>query len=92
MKLELLTLLIEKWDEENNSFDDVDPITLLHWLMEERILKAKDLVEIFGVSKASFQIISIIKKDFQKKLFEASVTISKFHRRHLTDHIPILYS
>ena len=33
-EIELLTLLIEKWDEENNSFDDVDPITLLHSLME----------------------------------------------------------
>ncbi len=41
MKFELLTLLIEKWDEENISFDDVDPITLLHSLMGERILKAK---------------------------------------------------
>ena len=39
-EIELLTVLIEKWDEENNSFDEVDPITVLHSLMEERNLKA----------------------------------------------------
>jgi|GEM_PF-4538149 antitoxin component HigA of HigAB toxin-antitoxin module len=43
--IELLTLLFEKWEEKNSTFDAVDPITLLHSLMSERGLKAKDLVE-----------------------------------------------
>lgn len=66
-EIELLTLLIEKWDEENNSFDDVDPITLLHSLMEERNLKSKDLVEILGVSKGLVSDILNYKKGLSKE-------------------------
>jgi HTH-type transcriptional regulator / antitoxin HigA len=66
-EIELLTLLIEKWDEENNSFDDVDPITLLHSLMEERGLKAKNLVEILGVSKGLVSDVLNYKKGLSKE-------------------------
>ena len=65
-EIELLTLLIEKWDEENNAFDDVDPITLLRALMEERKLKAKDLVEVLGVSKGLVSDILNYKRGLSK--------------------------
>lgn len=77
-EIELLTLLIEKWDEENNSFDDVDPITLLHALMEERNLKAKDLVEILGVSKGLVSDILNYKKGLSKEII-----------RSLSDHFKV---
>ena len=67
-EIELLTLLVEKWDEENNSFYDVDPITLLHSLMDERNLKAKDLVEILGVSKGLVSDILNYKKGLSKEI------------------------
>lgn len=66
-EIELLTLLIEKWDKENNSFDDVDPITLLHSLMEESNLKAKDLAEILNVSKGLVSDILNNKKGMSKE-------------------------
>ncbi|MBX2899548.1 MAG: transcriptional regulator [Cyclobacteriaceae bacterium] len=66
-EIELLTLLIETWDEEHNSFDDVDPVTLLHSLMEEKNLKAKDLVEILDVSKGLISDILHYKKGFSKE-------------------------
>jgi HTH-type transcriptional regulator / antitoxin HigA len=66
-EIELLTLLIEKWDAENNTFDDVDPITLLRALMEERNLKAKDLVELLGVSKGLVSDILNYKKGLSKE-------------------------
>jgi HTH-type transcriptional regulator/antitoxin HigA len=66
-EIELLTLLIEKWDEENNTFDDVDPITLLRSLMEGRNLKAKDLVELLGVSKGLISDILNYKKGLSKE-------------------------
>ena len=34
-EIELVTLLIDKWDSENNTFDDSDPIELLKSLMRE---------------------------------------------------------
>lgn len=70
-EIELLTLLIEKWDEENNSFDDVDPITLLHSLMQQRGLKAKDLVDILGVSKGLVSDILNYKKGLSKDIIRS---------------------
>jgi HTH-type transcriptional regulator / antitoxin HigA len=70
-EIELLTLRIEKCDEENNSFDDVDPIALLHSLMEERGLKAKDLVEILGVSKGLVSDILNYKEGLSKEIIRS---------------------
>ena len=50
--IELLTLLIEKWDEEHNTFTDADPVELLDYLMKENKLKAVDLARELGVSKS----------------------------------------
>jgi HTH-type transcriptional regulator/antitoxin HigA len=86
-EIELLTLLIEKWDEENSSFDDVDPITLLHSLLEERDLKAKDLVEILGVSKGLVSDILSYKKGLSKEIIRRlseyfKVSQEAFNRRY----------
>ena len=50
--IDLLTLLIEKWDEDHNTFDDADPIELLIFLMKENKLKAVDLARELAVSKS----------------------------------------
>nr|PZN55060.1 MAG: transcriptional regulator [Bacteroidota bacterium] len=67
-EIDLLTLLLEKWDEEHNSFDEVDPIELLRSLMAERNLKAKDLVEILGVSKGLVSDVLNYKKGLSKEM------------------------
>ncbi len=50
-EVDLLTLLIEKWDEAHNTFDELDPIQLLHSLMNEHSMKPKDLVDLLELSK-----------------------------------------
>ncbi|MCI0750252.1 MAG: transcriptional regulator [Flammeovirgaceae bacterium] len=70
-EIELLTLLIETWDEEHNSFEEIDPIALLHSLMEEGDLKAKDLVEILGVSKGLVSDILNYKKGLSKEIIRS---------------------
>jgi HTH-type transcriptional regulator/antitoxin HigA len=50
--VELLTLLIEKWDEEHNTFSDADPIELLSYLMKGNKLKAVDLAAELEISKS----------------------------------------
>lgn len=67
-EIELLTLLIEKWDEEHNSFELADPIQLLHSLMAEHQLKNKDLVGILGVSKGLVSDILNYKKGLSKEI------------------------
>lgn len=66
-EIELLTLLIEKWDVENNSFMDLDPIKLLKSLMDENNLKSKDLVEILGLSKGTVSKILNYHKGLSKE-------------------------
>jgi len=65
-EIDLLTVLIEKWDAEHNTFDDVDPIRLLHSLMEDHQLKPKDLVDILQVSKGYVSEILHYKKGLSK--------------------------
>jgi HTH-type transcriptional regulator/antitoxin HigA len=65
-ELELLTLLIEKWDEEHNSFKDSDPIELLKALMNEHDLKAKDLARILNLSKGTISKILNYHKGLSK--------------------------
>jgi len=65
-EIALLTLLIETWDEEHNSFEDVDPIYLLHSLMTNYKMKAKDLVDLLEVSKGYVSDILHYKKGLSK--------------------------
>jgi HTH-type transcriptional regulator/antitoxin HigA len=65
-EIDLLTLLIEKWDEEQNPIDEVDPIHLLHSLMDDHKIKPKDLVNILQVSKGYVSEILHYKKGLSK--------------------------
>ena len=65
-EIALLTLLIEKWDNDHNSFNGLDPVQLLHSFMESHQLKAKDLVDMLGVSKSYISEILNYRKGFSK--------------------------
>ena len=67
-EIDLLTLLIEKWDDEHNSFMEVDPIRLLHSFMAEHKMKARDLVELLKVSKGYVSDILNYKKGLSKEI------------------------
>jgi len=65
-EIALLTLLIEKWDAEHNTFEDLDPVQLLHSLMDDHNMKAKDLVTILDISKGYVSDILNYKKGLSK--------------------------
>ena len=65
-EIDLLTLLIEKWDTEHNSFEKVNPVELIKSLLEANNLKAKDLVEILGLSKGTVSKILNYQKGLSK--------------------------
>jgi HTH-type transcriptional regulator/antitoxin HigA len=65
-EISLLTLLIEKWDEDHNNFEEVDPIKLLQSFMNDHSLKAADLVMILGISKGYVSDILNYKKGLSK--------------------------
>jgi len=65
-EIDLLTLLIEKWDEENTSFYELNPVELLKSLMKENNLKAVDLGNILKLSKGTVSKILNCQKGLSK--------------------------
>jgi HTH-type transcriptional regulator/antitoxin HigA len=67
-EIDLLTLLLEKWDEEHSTLKEIDPIRLLHSLMEDHNMKAKDLADWLNVSKGYVSDILHYKKGLSKEV------------------------
>ncbi|MEP7171000.1 MAG: transcriptional regulator [Bacteroidota bacterium] len=70
-EIELITLLIEKWDEEHNTFNDIDPIGLIRSLMDDHHLKAKELAKILGVEPSLVSEILNYKKGLSKNVIRS---------------------
>lgn len=86
-EMELLTLLIEKWDEEHNSFENIDPIALLKGLMKQRSLTSTELASILNVSKGLVSDILNYKKGLSKEVIRGlanyfKVSQEAFNRRY----------
>jgi len=67
-EIALLTLLIEKWDAAYLSATDLDPVQLLQSFMNNHHLKAKDMVDILGISKGYVSDILHYKKGLSKEV------------------------
>ena len=65
-EIDLITLLIETYDEAHNTFAELDPIALLRSFMAEHHLKPQQLVEILGVGKGYVSDILNYKKGLSK--------------------------
>jgi HTH-type transcriptional regulator/antitoxin HigA len=73
-EIALLTLLIEKWDADHNSFEEVDPVRLLRSLMDDQNMKAKDLADILEISKGYVSDILHYKKGLSKDVIRKLAT------------------
>ena len=63
-EIELLHVLIDKWDDEHNTFTALDPVELLKNLMKENGVKQIALAEKLGVTKGYISEILSYKKGF----------------------------
>ena len=52
-EIDLLTLLIENWDQKNIQIDNTEPVDLIKYLLEVNELKSKNLSEILNLSKGT---------------------------------------
>ena len=77
-EIDLLTLLIEKYDDEHSTLKESDPITLLKLLMQDHRLKAQDMTTILGISKGYISDILNYKKGLSKDVI-----------RKLADHFKV---
>ena len=77
-EIELLTFLIEKWDEEHDTLKDLNPVELIKALMAEHNLKVNDLIDILGLSKGTVS-----------KILNYHKGLSKDSIRKLSDHFKV---
>lgn len=67
-EIELLTLLIEDWEEKHRASPELDPVELVQSLMDDHGLNQTDLAEIAGVGKSYISEILNYKKKMSKKV------------------------
>jgi HTH-type transcriptional regulator/antitoxin HigA len=89
-EVDLLTLLIEKFDEENNTFKDSDPITLLRSFMQDHHLKPQHLVEILGISKGYVSDILNYKKGLSKEVIRKLADYFKVRQEAFNRHYKLV--
>ncbi len=91
-EIELLTFLIEKWDNEHNSFDDIDPVQLLKSLMNDRNMKPVSLAELLGVSKGLVSDILNYKKGLSKEIIRKLADTFKLSHEAFNRHYDLVAS
>jgi len=65
-EIELLTLLIEKYDAEHNTFTDVNPVELLKSLMKDHKMRSVDVAKLLNVSEGLVSDMLNYKKGLSK--------------------------
>jgi HTH-type transcriptional regulator / antitoxin HigA len=78
--VELLTLLVEQWDETNSTTPTLNPVELLQALMHEHKLKAIELAEKLQVGKSLVSDILNYKKGFSKELIRKLAGLFKLQQ------------
>jgi HTH-type transcriptional regulator/antitoxin HigA len=78
-ELEILTTLVEAYEEQNYIIDAPDPIEAIKFRMEQEGLKQKDLVSIVGSKSRVSEILNKKRK----------LTIEMIRNLHKQLHIPI---
>lgn len=77
-EIELLYLLIEKWDKDHYEIPTSDPISILKSLMLDHKLKSKDLANILSLSKGTVS-----------KILNYQTGLSKETIRRLSNHFKL---
>ena len=89
-EIDLLTLLIETWDEARNTFEDLDPIELLRSLMTDHNMKAKDLVDLLEISKGYVSDILHYKKGLSKDVIRKLAERFKISQEAFNRHYKLI--
>ncbi len=76
-EIELLTVLIEKYDAAHNVFNALDPVELLLSFMKEHQLKSIELAAKLDVSPGLISDITHYKKGFSKEIIRKLAVLFK---------------
>jgi HTH-type transcriptional regulator/antitoxin HigA len=73
-EIELMTVLVEKWDAEHSTFRDLDPVQLIKSLMQEHQLSSAGLMDILEISKSYLSEILNYRKGLSKDVIRKLAT------------------
>ncbi len=82
-EVELLTLLIETYDNQQREKDNIDPITLIKLLMDEHDMSQNELAKILGRSKSYVSEILNRKKGLSKNIIRKIADYFKISQESL---------
>lgn len=88
-EIDLLTALIEKYDDENTSSSALDPVQLLYSFMAEHSLSATDLAKKLGVGKSYISEILNYKKSFSKDIIRELAKLFKVKQEAFNKEYPL---
>lgn len=87
--VELLEVLIEKWDDEHSREAELHPVNLLKQLMDMHDLNATELSKITGIDKTVLSKIINHKKGFSKEVTRALAGYFKVSQEGFNKPYPI---
>lgn len=70
-ELEVISTLIEKYEDLHYPIDAPDPVEAIKYIMEEKGLRQKDLLPYFGGSKSIVSGFLKRKRDLSKKVIKS---------------------
>lgn len=90
-EIELLQMLVDKWDSETyKSKEEMDPIQLLKYLMENKNLNQVDLVPILGINKSAVSQIMSYKRGLSKDVIRKLSTHFKMTQEAFNRSYPLV--
>ncbi|MRG43993.1 hypothetical protein GFS24_02650 [Chitinophaga sp. SYP-B3965] len=66
--VELLIVLIERYDEEHNTFEEPDPVVMLRSFMEDFKMKSVDMAKMLSVSPSLISDVLNYRRGFSKEM------------------------
>lgn len=88
-EIELLSLLIEKYDEEYSTAGTLNPVELLKSLMKEHQLKSVQLAKLLGVSEGLVSDILHYRKGFSKETIRILAEHFKLNQKAFNRRYPL---
>ena len=89
-EIELLDLLIEKWDQDHSTMGESDPVEILKSLMEDHKLRAKDMAEVLGLTKGTVSKILNYQKGLSKETIRKLASRFKMQQEAFNRPYPLV--
>jgi HTH-type transcriptional regulator/antitoxin HigA len=89
-EMELIELLIDKWDKDHSKSKDMDPIELLKYLMGNHNMTRDELIHILGINKSAVSQILSYKKGLSKEVIRKLAPFFKVSQEAFNRSYPLI--